>query len=215
MLRGLAHAEYARVAIDGGCLWPCLATGLTAAENWSTLPRPQRHRCVERHQPSGRVRSAESREVEGRGAAGALVAGLHQHAHLPDRALAPRRTPTSCSCSRSIARAASSCGSTKFRGCRRAGAKTSTARHRRVPVTDGANVYFFFQDFGLISYTADGKERWRHAARAVQHVLRLRRVADSRRRHAAARRSIRTPIRTCSRSMRRPARRNGASRGRT
>ena len=29
------------------------------------------------------------------------------------------------------------------------------------PVTDGAHVYFFFQDFGLISYTAAGKERWR------------------------------------------------------
>ena len=29
------------------------------------------------------------------------------------------------------------------------------------PVTDGSNVHFFFQDFGLISYTADGKERWR------------------------------------------------------
>ena len=29
------------------------------------------------------------------------------------------------------------------------------------PVTDGANVYAFFQDFGLISYTAGGKERWR------------------------------------------------------
>jgi outer membrane protein assembly factor BamB len=29
------------------------------------------------------------------------------------------------------------------------------------PVTDGANVYFFFQDFGLISYTAAGQERWR------------------------------------------------------
>jgi outer membrane protein assembly factor BamB len=29
------------------------------------------------------------------------------------------------------------------------------------PVTDGSNVYFFFQDFGLISYSADGKERWR------------------------------------------------------
>ncbi len=29
------------------------------------------------------------------------------------------------------------------------------------PVTDGTNVYYFFQDFGLISYTADGKERWR------------------------------------------------------
>lgn len=29
------------------------------------------------------------------------------------------------------------------------------------PVTDGNNVFAFFQDFGLISYTADGKERWR------------------------------------------------------
>ena len=29
------------------------------------------------------------------------------------------------------------------------------------PVTDGRNVYFFFQDFGLISYTAQGNERWR------------------------------------------------------
>ncbi len=29
------------------------------------------------------------------------------------------------------------------------------------PVTDGANVYVFFQDFGLVSYTAAGKERWR------------------------------------------------------
>ncbi len=29
------------------------------------------------------------------------------------------------------------------------------------PVTDGTNVYAFFQDFGLISYDADGKERWK------------------------------------------------------
>ena len=29
------------------------------------------------------------------------------------------------------------------------------------PVTDGANVYAFFQDFGLIAFAADGKERWR------------------------------------------------------
>lgn len=29
------------------------------------------------------------------------------------------------------------------------------------PVTDGQNVYVFFQDFGLLSYTADGKERWK------------------------------------------------------
>jgi outer membrane protein assembly factor BamB len=29
------------------------------------------------------------------------------------------------------------------------------------PVTDGRNVYAFFPDFGLLSYTRDGKERWR------------------------------------------------------
>lgn len=29
------------------------------------------------------------------------------------------------------------------------------------PVTDGANVYVFFQDFGLLSYDRAGKERWR------------------------------------------------------
>lgn len=29
------------------------------------------------------------------------------------------------------------------------------------PVTDGGNVYVFFQDFGLLSYTANGRERWR------------------------------------------------------
>jgi outer membrane protein assembly factor BamB len=30
------------------------------------------------------------------------------------------------------------------------------------PVTDGSNVYVFFQEFGLISYDAAGKERWKH-----------------------------------------------------
>jgi outer membrane protein assembly factor BamB len=29
------------------------------------------------------------------------------------------------------------------------------------PVTDGAGVYAFFQDFGLIAFTADGHEQWR------------------------------------------------------
>jgi outer membrane protein assembly factor BamB len=29
------------------------------------------------------------------------------------------------------------------------------------PVTDGSSVYVFFQDFGLIAFTADGAERWR------------------------------------------------------
>ncbi len=29
------------------------------------------------------------------------------------------------------------------------------------PVTDGTNVYVFFQEFGLVSYDGAGKERWR------------------------------------------------------
>jgi len=29
------------------------------------------------------------------------------------------------------------------------------------PVTDGTNVYAFFQDFGLVSFSPDGRERWR------------------------------------------------------
>jgi outer membrane protein assembly factor BamB len=29
------------------------------------------------------------------------------------------------------------------------------------PVTDGTNVYVFFQDFGMLSYDAGGKERWK------------------------------------------------------
>src|SRR5687768_3390984 len=29
------------------------------------------------------------------------------------------------------------------------------------PVTDGTNVYIFFQEFGLISYDRSGKERWK------------------------------------------------------
>jgi outer membrane protein assembly factor BamB len=29
------------------------------------------------------------------------------------------------------------------------------------PVTDGTNVYVFFQDFGLLSFDANGKERWK------------------------------------------------------
>jgi len=29
------------------------------------------------------------------------------------------------------------------------------------PVTDGTNVYAFFQEFGLVSFTPDGQERWR------------------------------------------------------
>src|SRR5215467_9554491 len=28
------------------------------------------------------------------------------------------------------------------------------------PVTDGSNVYVFFQDFGMVSFDGNGKERW-------------------------------------------------------
>ena len=31
------------------------------------------------------------------------------------------------------------------------------------PASDGKSLYVFFQDFGLISYSLEGKERWRHA----------------------------------------------------
>jgi len=30
------------------------------------------------------------------------------------------------------------------------------------PVSDGANVYIFFAGYGLVSYDADGRERWKH-----------------------------------------------------
>src|SRR5205814_4962010 len=29
------------------------------------------------------------------------------------------------------------------------------------PVIDGENIYVFFGDYGLVSYAADGRERWR------------------------------------------------------
>lgn len=38
------------------------------------------------------------------------------------------------------------------------------------PVADGSNVYVFFPDFGLLSYTRDGKERWRHAMGPFKNV---------------------------------------------
>jgi outer membrane protein assembly factor BamB len=41
------------------------------------------------------------------------------------------------------------------------------------PATDGTNVYAFFQDLGLISYTGEGKERWRHALGPFQNYYGL------------------------------------------
>ena len=45
------------------------------------------------------------------------------------------------------------------------------------PVTDGENVYTFFPDFGLLSYTRDGKERWRLPLGPFQECLWDRRLA--------------------------------------
>ena len=49
------------------------------------------------------------------------------------------------------------------------------------PVTDGSNVYVFFQDLGLLAYDARGKELWRVSLGAIQHPFRDRRLSDSRR----------------------------------
>ena len=40
------------------------------------------------------------------------------------------------------------------------GSRTSTARHRRRRSPTAHSVYAFFQDFGLIAFTTDGKELW-------------------------------------------------------
>jgi outer membrane protein assembly factor BamB len=46
----------------------------------------------------------------------------------------------------------------RARTSKRAAADTTASPS---PVTDGTNVYVFFDDFGLISYGRDGEERWR------------------------------------------------------
>ncbi len=56
-----------------------------------------------------------------------------------------------------------------------------------LPVTDGKRVFAFFQDFGLIALTVDGKRALAAAARSIQHGLRLRGIADCRGRCGAAR----------------------------
>ncbi len=38
------------------------------------------------------------------------------------------------------------------------------------PATDGANVYVFFGDYGLISYSSDGRERWRTPLGPFQNI---------------------------------------------
>ena len=52
------------------------------------------------------------------------------------------------------------------------------------PVSDGQNLYVFFSDFGLISYSLDGKERWRGAARPVLESARHGSLATTCRKQA-------------------------------
>ncbi|HKY44580.1 MAG TPA: PQQ-binding-like beta-propeller repeat protein, partial [Pyrinomonadaceae bacterium] len=52
------------------------------------------------------------------------------------------------------------------------------------PVTDGTNVYVFFQEYGLVSFDAAGKERWKLPLGPFNIFLRIRRVANSRRRQS-------------------------------
>ena len=67
----------------------------------------------------------------------------------------------SSSCSRWIARPAKSCGAARCRAGSKGRLENVNGPASPSPVTDGANVYAFFQDFGLIAFTADGKELWR------------------------------------------------------
>ena len=56
------------------------------------------------------------------------------------------------------------------------------------PVSDGERVYTFFQDVGPHGVRRRRKGVMARPSRPVQHVLRIRRIADSRGRHRRARR---------------------------
>ena len=82
------------------------------------------------------------------------------------------------------------------------------------PVTDGSNVYFFFQEYGLISYTADGKERWRMPLGPFTMFYGFGASPISKTGCCSCP-SIRIRRRICSRSTRAPARSAGACSGLT
>jgi outer membrane protein assembly factor BamB len=48
--------------------------------------------------------------------------------------------------------------------------QTNNSPATPTPVTDGENVYVFFQDFGLLAYTKDGAERWRLALGPFKNI---------------------------------------------
>ena len=141
---------------------------------------------------------------------GSLVAGLHQHAHLPDRALAGEGRLQAVRARARSQDAASSCGST-----RSSAATEGPARARQRPRVAEPGHRRHQRLFLLPGIRADQLHRRRqgalaHAARALQHVLRLRRVADPRRRHVLlAGRSGHRPVSARGRRAR-PARSAGA-----
>ena len=124
------------------------------------LPRAQRHGRRRDHETADRGRADDQRRVEDGAAAGAFLAGAHRVAHLSHRA---HRRQDQLPAAGHRARPRDGQGVVAARGAAR-----KTGRIENVngpaspsPVTDGESVYAFFQEFGLISFTADGKERWR------------------------------------------------------
>ena len=159
MLRGLAHAECA--SSDHHVVWLGAWDCVQAAENWTRFRGPNGTGVS--NATNLPVEFGPESHVKWKAALppGHSSPVFTELAHLPHARIRRRKTPTSCSCSRSIARPASSCGSTKLPRLQKGRRENVNGPASPSPVTDGTNVYFFFQDFGLISYTADGKERWR------------------------------------------------------
>ena len=138
--------------------------------------------------------------VENRRAGRTLLAGADGDPDLPDR----RSTATRCSCSPTTGRPAGSCGAATCRARARIVSMGRTVPASPSPVTDGRPRLRLLP--GLRPHRLHDRRARAvaHAARAVQHLLRLRRLADRRRRHWCCWPSTRTSARTCSPSTRRP-----------
>src|SRR5258708_2006681 len=95
--------------------------------------------------------------MENGGATRTLLAGAHRKPHLSDgrrRRQAADALPRPRHGKILWRREAPRSRNTKIRARNSASSPS--------PVTDGENVYVFFEDFGLLSYGPDGDERWRY-----------------------------------------------------
>ncbi|PYT31009.1 MAG: hypothetical protein DMG57_06395 [Acidobacteria bacterium] len=101
--------------------------------------------------------SSEKHAVEDRAPTGILLAGIGRQPNLRDGIRRRKKLFTMClnlkTGKMEWQRAAQRARRTKSQG-------TNTPVSPS-PVTDGRNVYVFFEDFGLVSYAPDGSERWR------------------------------------------------------